>query len=267
MENGILAHSWTEKFTRREAWLWMIENAAWEDHRVRFKNIVIRRGDLPTTIRDLMAKFRWSQGKVTRFLNELVSDAMITKQTDTGFCIITICNYDKFQNPYGENGTNKDTAAGDAVVGETDTSNKNIKNSKKENNTPLSPRKRGATDPALLENLPVQFKEPCRFESEFWPLYPKKKNKVKAKEAYDEARKKDTQSNIIAGVRAYRREWENDPRTDDEKNRFIKWPQGWLNEERWRDYTESTEPDDEKMPAGMTPAEHAAWNLRRIGHT
>ena len=267
MENVVIARGWSEPYTRREAWVWLIEDAAWEDHDVPYKGkkILIKRGDVPTTMRDLMAKWRWSQGKVQRFLDDLEGAAMIVKKTDTGFCIISICNYDAYQNPKNLTDTQTDTQTDTKTDTQTDTSIKKENNLKKENKLPPTPRG-GKREPALIENLPVQHKEPCRFESEFWPLCPRRENKKKAKEAYDKARLKDSQTNIIAGMRAYRRKYENDDRPADEKDKFYKWPQGWLNDERWRDFTESEQQDDDdEMPKNMTPEEHAKWCARRLG--
>jgi len=69
---------------------------------------------------------------------------------------------------------------------------------------------------------------PDRFE-EFWQLYGRTGPKKKARECWNRAIKKDTADNIIAGLRRWVEYWATPGAAS------IKWPQGWLNEERWRD--------------------------------
>ncbi len=96
----------------------------------------------------------------------------------------------------------------------------------------------------------------------------RRENKKPAKTAYEKARKIDSQSNIIAGMRAYRRQYENDERPSSEKDQFYQHTFRWLKNERWREFIEKQAAEDEenKKPEGMTPAQHAAWVLRQVGH-
>ena len=60
--------------TKWEAWLDLIGLAAYEDHDVLYdgKVILVRRGEVPTSERELMRRWRWkSRGKVRRFLDML----------------------------------------------------------------------------------------------------------------------------------------------------------------------------------------------------
>lgn len=100
-----------EPFTEREAWLWLIENAAWKPSSARIKGatISLERGQLCFAQRFLAEKWRWSKSRVDRFLKRLAAESMISvcskngatagHKAGQGQSIITVCNYDKYQSP------------------------------------------------------------------------------------------------------------------------------------------------------------------------
>lgn len=86
-------------FSRREAWLWIVSEAAWKPHRRRVSGRVfeLERGQLVASLRYLAAKWRWSEPRVRRFLAALISDAMVDAQTDAGVTVLTVCKYTEYQ--------------------------------------------------------------------------------------------------------------------------------------------------------------------------
>ncbi len=88
-----------EQFSRAQAWEWLIHEASFEPHKIRFGNTLfeVGRGQVPTTYRKLMAKFKWGAGKTKAFLEMLQQESMIVLNTERGFVVISICNYDKYQ--------------------------------------------------------------------------------------------------------------------------------------------------------------------------
>jgi hypothetical protein len=88
-----------EPFTQREAWTWLIAEAAWKAHRRRVGNLQVelRRGQLAASIRFLAVRWRWHRAKVERFLDKLKTETMVGTTIETGITIITICNYNKYQ--------------------------------------------------------------------------------------------------------------------------------------------------------------------------
>lgn len=62
----------------------------------------------------------------------------------------------------------------------------------------------------------------------FWAVYPRKAGKRAAREAWAKAVKRANPADIIAGAVRYR----DDPNRDDA---YTKYPQGWLNADRWED--------------------------------
>lgn len=88
-----------EPYTEREAWLWLLSQAAWRPHRVRVRNgtLELRRGQCAFATRFMAQKWDWSEARVRRFLTRLKIDAMIDAQGDARTTLITICNYDVYQ--------------------------------------------------------------------------------------------------------------------------------------------------------------------------
>lgn len=90
-----------EPMTEREAWLWLIENAAWKPTKRRNAKgeaVTIDRGQLHTSLRALESVFGWGKNKVDRFLNRLEDHDMIGTASGQSGTIITICNYARYQD-------------------------------------------------------------------------------------------------------------------------------------------------------------------------
>lgn len=89
-----------DDFSRKDAWVWLIENACWRQTRfdVRGKTVALERGELCAS-RDQLAKaWDWSPSAVERFLTRLETEQMIERETGQGRTIITICNYEIYQD-------------------------------------------------------------------------------------------------------------------------------------------------------------------------
>ena len=90
-----------EPYTRAQAWCWLIEMAAWKPTKKEIggKTITLKRGQLSYSTRYMAKAWRWGgEAKVRRFLCVLVEWENIAVSTDAGQTIITICNYNKYQN-------------------------------------------------------------------------------------------------------------------------------------------------------------------------
>lgn len=90
-----------EPYTEREAWEWIIENAAWKPSRVRIKSIVVdvRRGQLAASLRFMAEAWQWQNPRVSRFLARLEKEGMIECIADAGVTAVTVCNYEQYQSP------------------------------------------------------------------------------------------------------------------------------------------------------------------------
>ena len=107
-----------DEYSRRDAWEWLVANAAWKDTSTGYlgKKIPLKRGQLSHSVRFLAEKWGWSAPKVQRFLCSLKTDTMIDTESDTGRLTITICNYDKFQSPDTETDTPPESTIDTAAI-------------------------------------------------------------------------------------------------------------------------------------------------------
>lgn len=104
-----------EPCTQRDAWVWLLEHAAWKPCQRRDAQgslIEIDRGQFHTSIRTLSAEWQWSRGRVERFLNDLKTSHMASHQTGHAGLLITICNYDKYQANEPSGGPSSGPSAG-----------------------------------------------------------------------------------------------------------------------------------------------------------
>jgi len=94
--------AWTsEPFTRSQAWVDMLLSASYKPHSVRIRGIKIdlERGQLALSEVEYAKRWKWSRGKVNRFLSELESKTVqqIVQQKTNVTTLVTILNYDRYQ--------------------------------------------------------------------------------------------------------------------------------------------------------------------------
>lgn len=87
-------------FSKYEAWLDLLMDANHQKNKFVFdgKLVEVERGQRITSIRQLSEKWRWSRTKVTDFLDLLEKDGMLVRKSDSKKTVITIVNYDFYQN-------------------------------------------------------------------------------------------------------------------------------------------------------------------------
>lgn len=92
--------------SEREAWLWMLSQAAYADttHRVAGEVIPVPRGSFMITLRELQSTFMWaSDTRVRNFLKRLKDERMvrweIVGRKNAPKTHVTICKYGEYQSP------------------------------------------------------------------------------------------------------------------------------------------------------------------------
>lgn len=254
-EHDLLASA--DPFSRREAWLWLVSEAAWKPHRRRLagKPIDVNRGQLAASLRFIASKWRWSEPRVRRFLAVLISDQMIGAKTDAGVTVITICKYDEYQRVSLPSDA---TPKVDADAGATQERRKVEDKESKEDNSSLRSLGRSAA--------PTRPPAGASDFDEFWSKYPKREGanpKEPARKKFLAAVKSGADPTaIIRGAEAYATEQQQLGKVG---TTYVAQAVTWLNQQRWRDYATGTNgPPQTGPPAHLTGAERAAWIRERM---
>jgi hypothetical protein len=104
-----------EKFTKGQAFTDLIMLANYKTGVIRRRGIkiTVKRGQVGYSYDELARRWRWSKGKVIRFLNELKLDERIVLETELKniavSTLITITNYEQYQGNGNEDDTEDDT--------------------------------------------------------------------------------------------------------------------------------------------------------------
>lgn len=114
IHRSLIGHPDFKSDAEAMAFAWLILRASWRDTRVRYKGkaIDLKRGQLAISIRDMATALDRSKTWVERFLSRLKIGTMIETEAGQSATIVTICNYDKFQQNYGSLETAPGHAAG-----------------------------------------------------------------------------------------------------------------------------------------------------------
>lgn len=192
-----------EPFTQREAWCWLIENAAWKDTTVFVsgERLELKRGQLIFSQRFLAEKWKWGRQKVRTFQMRLEKCEKVTHDITHGTTILTICNYEKYQDAQP---TDK-------------------------------PKAQPADNPAITQQQPKEGRKKERKKDispdfdRWWSLYPRKVEKVATRKAFEKALGLATLEELCAGAERYGRA------VAGKDAEYIKFPATWLNKGCWAD--------------------------------
>ncbi|WP_154073553.1 hypothetical protein [Bradyrhizobium erythrophlei] len=219
--------------SEREAWLWLISNAAWRPMQILVRNgraaemLNLDRGQLSFSRSFLQKAWRWtSEKRVRTFLNRLERESMVDLLTGQLQTVISICNYGVFQNGGALTGPANGPAMGQQRAG----------NGPEEENI------------INIKNKILPPPSPPGFD-EWYAIYPRKKAPQAAKKAFAKA----LASGLIAlpvlmeRTRAFAATWANEPK---DRRKFIPYPASWLNA---GGYDDEPEGGGEPAPAPINP--------------
>lgn len=88
-----------QKYTQREAWMWLIGAAVWKQTRINLdgKRVLLERGEFAFSLRFLAVKWKWSKDSVSRFFLLLKNEDMIRDTQRDGHRVFSILKYNEFQ--------------------------------------------------------------------------------------------------------------------------------------------------------------------------
>ena len=89
----------SEAFTRLQAWIDLLIIANHDENfiYIRGNKVEIKRGQIAKTQDTLAERWKWSRGKVVRFLDELQKSGQIVQQKSKLITLISIVNYELYQ--------------------------------------------------------------------------------------------------------------------------------------------------------------------------
>lgn len=190
----------SEEFTRLQAWidLLLIANYNVSFIYVRGNKVEIKRGQIAKSQDALAERWKWSRGKVLRFLSELQKEGQIVQQKSNVINLISIVNYEYYQEVSTAENTTDDTA--DSIADEPqavqqtvrvikeDKEDKEIKEERESEIIPPSPASNEAEAPKPKKNEKLPAKEIkdlwntiCSSFPKLYVLSEARKNKIRVR--------------------------------------------------------------------------------------
>lgn len=236
-----------EPFTRGQAWVDLLMLAQTKPGWVMVRGISIDldRGHVGYSELTLSERWKWSRGKVRRFISELKKREMVDVKQDNKTTIISVLNFDTYQDRTTAYGTAYDTASDTPDGQQTD------------NRRTLTRKKESKKERILKENIPhgdavtVQVQPDSQPEfyltkkkrkltgkrleafNRFWTAFAYPKGKADAADAWLDIPKLTDQlvDEIVSSAEA-----EAANRSSVIANgQSPKWAQGWITGRRWED--------------------------------
>lgn len=209
-----------------KVWIWLLCNVAFEQHDTICygKVIHLKPGQIATGRKKIAQCTDLNENKVYRALTALKSLGNIEIKSTNKYSIITVVNWDKYQDENGkrtanEQQTNSKTTAEEQQENSKRTQHKNGKKEKKEKNIYI-----------------------CSFFQSVWDEYPKKLGKNKVTKAAMEQLEEAGETAVMDAVRRYVEKIKR----DGTEEKYIMHGSTFFNG-AWRDYVVEDKPEDQ-MP-------------------
>lgn len=178
----------------------------------KWHGVDIAIGQFLTSRESLAKQTGLTEQQVRTALTKLKSTNEITSQSTNNYTLITITNWDKWQQ-----NNQPDTML---TTNEQPTSNQRATTTKE-----VKKERSKESNISIIGDF-----------EEFWNLYTRKTNKQSAMKSYNAAIKKGIEHEaIITGIRKFAAEWSN---WDDRQRQYIPHASTWLNGRRWEEEPE-----------------------------
>ncbi len=194
----------------------------------KWQGIVIPKGSFVTSYENLAFETGLTVQQVRTAINKLKSTSEITYKSTSHYSIITVNNWERFQEDNTQN-------------------NKQITNNQQTNNKQITTTKNDKNDKNEKNTLSIVGKENSYKDmfKEFWRKYPKKIDQYRAFVTFFKILEEQEASlmEILNGVDAYNKYIE----AIGTETRYISTPYNWLKNRKWNDdYTINAPPQKEK---------------------
>jgi len=100
-------------FSEHEAWLWLLENTAWKAtvrRNAKGEDVTVERGQIHVSLASLSSSWGWSKKRVRTFIDRLERVSKVGTSKAQSGTLLTICNYEHYQDNGHSQGHGKGTA-------------------------------------------------------------------------------------------------------------------------------------------------------------
>jgi hypothetical protein len=273
LARGIIDHplvGFKKPYCYANAWQWLLFEAEWKPRTIAVSSrngaltsLTLERGQLSFSLSFMAEAWGWTVKRVRTFLKLLTDNGMIeghakgtqtTTQKGTQQSVITICNYESYQNREVRKGTQKGTQA-EAKRATTLTSNKLTK----ESTCAVADATRTPTVSSSKKEEKRTSEIDTAFE-EFWKVKPSKGKLANPKHAaklkFIAAIKAGTKPEAIV---AAARGWAKSVSDDGTEVQFIPMAKTWLHQRRYEDAEPSATADDGWFKVLFGTPQFDAW--------
>ncbi len=225
---------WKDKpFSKGQAWIDLLLLVNHKDDKTLIDNklITVLRGSHITSQLKLMDRWGWGKERVRNFLKLLEADGMILVETTTRYTLITITNYDTYQNQ-------TDSKLDISTV--TDEPQTEVRPKSDQSQTEVRP----VADRTPSTNNNVNKVNKNIYTPEFekvWSFYPNPNGKRESFDKYEKLTKQYTDEQMIEAIKVYAKEVKGQER------KFIKHGSTFFNKPI-HDYIEKLEKVKAKSP-------------------
>lgn len=214
LHRKLLTWQWYKDSNTLHLFVDLLLEANYEDSKVGFETI--KRGQCLTSLKRINENTGLTYQQIRTSLTKLEKSGEINKQTTNRYSIITINNYDDYQD------VNKQTTNKQQTNNNIKEINKNKKNKKEINN---------------IYTLVQEFEN-------LWSIYPKKQGKTDAEKKYQKYRKEGTTyEEVLQGLENYN----SYIKRKGIEQRYIKNGSTWFNQKCWNDDYTDIETKDPQM--------------------
>lgn len=100
IHRSLIGHPAFRNDAEAMAFAWLVAKAQWKPTRVRYKErpIILERGQLAISVRDFANAMDRDKAWIERLLKRLRAETMVETRHETGVNVVTICNYNQYQN-------------------------------------------------------------------------------------------------------------------------------------------------------------------------
>lgn len=222
----------SEPFTRAQAWVDIVGNAAYESGTVEKRGILIHvgRGQLAVSLRDLSARWGWPVARISRHLAQLKQRRRIEIEKNNVCTVITVLKYETYQNGNGSNGSKRNTDRDTDSNTNSNTESAPLRNIKKNKLNKLNKKLSPDGD---SKNTPASHSEEDFLE--FWNACPVKQGRKQARIEFSEALARLARESHPDGLALVRSQIRAYAESDQVAKGYRMSPAKWLAEERYHD--------------------------------